>query len=55
MYLSFIAYCVVLLFEVVWDKRSVKKLDGKGVEMGSVGNTIWSFHGRQLRVVYNSR
>jgi len=39
-------YC---FFEGVGDKRSVKKLDGKGEGMGSVGNIIWSFHGRQLR------
>ena len=26
----------------------LKNLDGKGEGMGSVGNTIWSFHGRQL-------
>jgi len=26
-----------------------KKLDGNGEGMGSVGNTIWSFHGRQVR------
>jgi len=34
-------------FKGLWI-RVLKNLDGKGKGMGSVGNAVWSFHGRQL-------